>query len=94
MWLLPASVVRLILWTFTHTVYRIRVAGRGNIPARGGALFVSNHMSWVDALLLLASTDRPIRFLMFKDIYEHPAGTSPGTSLRKTKTASSPSPTA
>lgn len=72
-WLLPDSLVRLMLWMMTHTVYRIRVAGRDNIPERGGALFVSNHMSWVDALLLIASTDRPIRFLMFKDIYEHPA---------------------
>jgi acyl-[acyl-carrier-protein]-phospholipid O-acyltransferase/long-chain-fatty-acid--[acyl-carrier-protein] ligase len=71
-WLLPDSLVRLLLWLMTHTLYRIRVAGRDNIPERGGALFVSNHMSWVDALLLIASTDRAIRFLMFKDIYEHP----------------------
>ena len=71
-YLLPDSLVRLVLWMLTHTLYRIRVAGRDNIPERGGALFVANHMSWVDALLLIASTDRAIRFLMFKDIYEHP----------------------
>jgi len=71
-WLLPDALVRLLLWMLTHTLYRIRVVGRDNIPERGGALFVCNHMSWVDALLLTASTDRPIRFLMFKDIYEHP----------------------
>ena len=41
-------------------------------PAKGGALFVCNHVSLVDALLLIASTDRPVRFLMFKDIYEQP----------------------
>jgi acyl-[acyl-carrier-protein]-phospholipid O-acyltransferase / long-chain-fatty-acid--[acyl-carrier-protein] ligase len=71
--LLPDSLLRLLLWMATHSIYRIRVQGRQNIPERGGALFVSNHMSFVDALLLLASTDRPIRFLIFKDIYEHPA---------------------
>jgi acyl-[acyl-carrier-protein]-phospholipid O-acyltransferase/long-chain-fatty-acid--[acyl-carrier-protein] ligase len=71
-WLLPDSLLRLVLWMATHTLYRIRVAGRDNIPARGGALFVSNHLSLVDALLLIASTDRPIRFLMFKGIYDHP----------------------
>jgi acyl-[acyl-carrier-protein]-phospholipid O-acyltransferase/long-chain-fatty-acid--[acyl-carrier-protein] ligase len=70
--LLPDSLLRLLLWLLTHTVYRIRVEGRDNIPERGGALFVSNHMSFVDALLLIASTDRPVRFLMFRDIYEHP----------------------
>ena len=71
-YLLPDSLVRFVLWTATHTVYRIRVEGRENIPERGGALFVSNHMSFVDACLLIASTDRPIRFLMFKGIYDLP----------------------
>jgi len=31
---------------------------------------VCNHLSFADALLLIAATDRPIRFLMFKGIYE------------------------
>ena len=71
--LLPDALLRFLLWLLTHSIYRIKVEGRDNIPERGGALFVSNHMSFVDALLLIASTDRPVRFLMFKDIYEHPA---------------------
>jgi acyl-[acyl-carrier-protein]-phospholipid O-acyltransferase/long-chain-fatty-acid--[acyl-carrier-protein] ligase len=72
LWLLPEALVRLVLLFMTKTVYRIRVEGRDNIPERGGALFVSNHFSFVDAALLAASTDRFIRFIMFKDIYEHP----------------------
>lgn len=71
-YLLPDSLLRLVLWMATHSVYRIRVEGRDNIPENGGALFVANHMSLVDALLLLSSTDRPIRFLIFKDIYDQP----------------------
>ena len=70
--LLPDSLLRFVLWLATHSLYRIRVEGRANIPERGGALFVANHMSFIDALLLSASTDRHIRFLMGKDIYEHP----------------------
>jgi acyl-[acyl-carrier-protein]-phospholipid O-acyltransferase/long-chain-fatty-acid--[acyl-carrier-protein] ligase len=70
--LVPDSLLRLLLWMLTHSIYRIHVEGRDNIPERGGALFVSNHMSFVDACLLIASTDRPIRFLMFKGIYDHP----------------------
>ena len=70
--LLPDSLLRLLLWMFTHSVYRIRVEGRDNIPESGGALFVCNHVSFVDALLVQASTDRPLRCIMFKDIYEHP----------------------
>lgn len=71
-YLLPDSMLRFVLWAATHTFYRIRVEGRDNIPENGGALFVANHMSFVDALLLMASTDRIIRFLMYKGIYDLP----------------------
>jgi len=68
--LLPDALLRLVLWFLTRTVYRIRIEGRDNIPEKGGALFVSNHVSFVDALLLMASTDRQIRFLMHRTYYE------------------------
>lgn len=68
----PDALLRLLLWLGTHTLFRIRVLGRDNIPARGGALFVCNHLSLADGLLLQASTDRPIRFLMYKGFYEKP----------------------
>lgn len=70
--LLPESFLRFLLWVLTHTIYRIRIVGRENVPDKGGALFVSNHMSFVDTLLLIASTDRIIRFVIFRDIYDHP----------------------
>ena len=72
LYLLPEWFLRLMLFFLTHTIYRIKVIGRDNIPEKGGALLVSNHMSFVDVLLLMASTDRPIRFLMFKAIYDNP----------------------
>ena len=68
--LLPDALLRFVLWCATNTIYKIRIVGRDHIPAKGGALFVCNHLSFADALLLIASTDRPIRFLMFKGIYE------------------------
>ncbi|MCX6884276.1 MAG: MFS transporter, partial [Verrucomicrobia bacterium] len=70
--LLPEALLRFVLWVFTRTVYRLRVEGRENIPARGGGLLVCNHLSFVDALLLLASTDREIQFFIFKGIYQRP----------------------
>ena len=72
LWLLPDSLLRLLLWLATHTLYRLDVKGRERVPARGGALLAPNHVSMADAVFLIASLDRPIRFLMFKDIYEHP----------------------
>jgi len=71
-WLLPDSLLRLLLWIATHTLYRLDVVGRENVPARGGALLTPNHVSMADAVFLLASIDRPIRFLMFRGSYEHP----------------------
>jgi acyl-[acyl-carrier-protein]-phospholipid O-acyltransferase/long-chain-fatty-acid--[acyl-carrier-protein] ligase len=68
--LMPDSLIRMILWLATKTIYRIRVEGRDNIPEKGGALFVCNHVSFVDAPLLMASTDRKIRFIMDKSFYE------------------------
>ncbi len=71
-YLLPDALLRLLLWMLTHSVYRIRVEGRDHVPAKGGALFVANHLSFVDALLLGAATERNIRFIMFKGVYDHP----------------------
>jgi acyl-[acyl-carrier-protein]-phospholipid O-acyltransferase/long-chain-fatty-acid--[acyl-carrier-protein] ligase len=68
--LMPDSLVRLLLWFATKSIYRIRVEGRDNIPEKGGALFVCNHVSFVDAPLLMASTDRKIRFLIHQHYYE------------------------
>ena len=70
--LLPEWFGRLILFFVTHTIYRVKVIGRENFPERTGALLVCNHMSFVDAALLIASTDRPIRFLMYQGIYDNP----------------------
>ena len=72
LWLLPDSLLRLLLWIAAHTLYRLDLKGQENIPARGGALLTPNHSSWIDAILLISATDRPIRFLMFKGVYDHP----------------------
>ena len=70
--LLPEWFGRLLLFFITHTVYRVKVVGRENFSDKTGALLVCNHMSVVDAALLIASTDRPIRFLIYQGIYDNP----------------------
>ncbi len=70
--LAPASLLRLIAWFLTHIFYRLEVDGRENLPRDGGALLVSNHLSFIDAALLMASSERPIRFLMFKGHFDRP----------------------
>lgn len=40
------------------------------LPKEGGALVISNHLSGIDPLLLIAACDRPIRFMIAKEEYE------------------------
>lgn len=69
-YLLPDSLLRLALWFLGHTLYRIRTVGRDNIPEHGGAMFVCNHVSFADAVFVVASTDRHVRFIMHSDYYD------------------------
>lgn len=70
--ILPDFLVRLCLWLLTHTFYRIQTRGLENLPARGPALLVCNHISFVDPFLIGACTERFIRFLMHRRFYETP----------------------
>lgn len=70
LYLLPDYVVRFLLWVLTHTFYRIRYVGEENIPADRPALLVSNHVSFVDALLIGGAFPRFVRFMLHRDIYD------------------------
>jgi acyl-[acyl-carrier-protein]-phospholipid O-acyltransferase/long-chain-fatty-acid--[acyl-carrier-protein] ligase len=70
--ILPDAAVRLCLWSLTHTFYRIEVRGRENLPRRGPALLVCNHISFVDPFLIGACTQRLVRFLMHRQFYQTP----------------------
>lgn len=41
-----------------------------NLPASGGALVASNHVSGLDPLLLIAASPRPLRFLIAREQYD------------------------
>jgi acyl-[acyl-carrier-protein]-phospholipid O-acyltransferase/long-chain-fatty-acid--[acyl-carrier-protein] ligase len=71
-WLLPEAGLRLFLVLLTQTIYRLRLRGTEHVPATGPVLLVSNHVSFVDGLLLQASLDRPVRFLVDAAYYNHP----------------------
>ena len=68
----PEFILRFMSWLLVRTLYRIRLAGMRNIPAEGAALLVCNHVSYVDALIIGASVNRPIRFVMHHRIFDWP----------------------
>jgi len=59
-------------WLITHTVYKLRTHGLSHIPAQGGGMIVSNHISPFDTFILLFSLKRPVRFMMYRRFYELP----------------------
>ena len=57
----PEFAMRFLIWTLTHTMYRVTHEALERIPERGAAMLVCNHVSYVDALIIAGSVPRPIR---------------------------------
>jgi 1-acyl-sn-glycerol-3-phosphate acyltransferase len=70
--LVPEYLLRFLAWLLTHGVYRFKVRGDEHIPTQGAAVLVCNHVSYVDAVLLMAASPRPIRFIMDHRIFATP----------------------
>jgi len=71
--LLPEVTARFLFWLASKLAYRMTIVGRENIPERGGALLVANHVSWIDGILVLVSSSRFVRFLVYADYANAPA---------------------
>jgi acyl-[acyl-carrier-protein]-phospholipid O-acyltransferase/long-chain-fatty-acid--[acyl-carrier-protein] ligase len=67
-----ARLVRVACVFLSKTIYRTKVVGRANVPVKGGALLAPNHVTFVDAVFLIASIDRPVRFLLDTYWFERP----------------------
>jgi len=70
--LVPEYLLRFVAWVMSHFVYRFKVSGDENIPTTGPAILACNHVSFVDAVLLMAASPRPIRFIMDHRIFKIP----------------------
>ena len=70
--LVPEFLMRFLCWLLIHTVYRLEKRGLDNVPEDGAAVVVCNHVSFVDALVILAASPRPIRFVMDHNIFKVP----------------------
>jgi len=70
--LVPEFLLRFIAWILVHTVYRLRRVNPERIPAEGAAVLVCNHVSFADAVVLMAASPRPVRFVMDHRIFKVP----------------------
>lgn len=69
---LPDFLLRFIALVAMRLFYRLEMIGERHVPSEGGALLIANHVSWLDALLLIATQQRRIRFVMAREIYNTP----------------------
>lgn len=56
-------VIKIILTPIFYIIYRPIVIGRENIPKTASVVLAGNHTSYLDPLLLVSVTSRPIHFL-------------------------------
>jgi acyl-[acyl-carrier-protein]-phospholipid O-acyltransferase/long-chain-fatty-acid--[acyl-carrier-protein] ligase len=69
---LPDFFLRLLMYPIANGFYSVRVVGGENVPLEGPVLLVSNHVSFIDAILVAMSNQRLVRFLMWRQYYELP----------------------
>jgi 1-acyl-sn-glycerol-3-phosphate acyltransferase len=70
--LVPEYLLRFVAFVLTRTVYRFKVRGDEHIPTGRCGVLVCNHVSFIDAMLLMAASPRPIRFIMDHRIFATP----------------------
>lgn len=70
--LVPEFLMRFLAWMLMHALYRIRKVDTHHIPEQGAAVLVSNHVSFIDALIIMSCSRRPIRFVMYHKIFQIP----------------------
>jgi 1-acyl-sn-glycerol-3-phosphate acyltransferase len=70
--LVPEYLLRFVAFIASRCIYRFKVRGEEHIPTEGAAIIACNHVSFVDAVLLMAASPRPIRFVMDHRIFSIP----------------------
>jgi 1-acyl-sn-glycerol-3-phosphate acyltransferase len=70
--LVPEFLMRFLAWLLIHTIHRVSTVDVQRIPEEGPAVLVCNHVSYVDAIVIMAASPRPIRFVMDHKIFKTP----------------------
>ncbi|MDH4467215.1 MAG: MFS transporter [Bacteriovoracaceae bacterium] len=63
--IVPEFTLRFFMWVGAKIFFRLAVRHQTNIPKEGAALLISNHVSYIDWMLIGAAIKRPVRFVMY-----------------------------
>jgi len=61
---------RFIITPLARMVYRPRLEGRANVPKTGPVIFASNHLSFIDSIVIPVASPRPVHFLAKSTYFE------------------------
>ncbi|MBA7542293.1 1-acyl-sn-glycerol-3-phosphate acyltransferase [subsurface metagenome] len=65
------SIVRAIAWIILKIFWRMEIRGIENLPESGGLIITSNHVSYLDPAVLVASLNRKIYFIAKKEVFKN-----------------------
>lgn len=68
----PERALYVLIWLLNHSVYKIKTVDHENIPKEGGALLVSNSVSYIDHAIIFSGIKRPVKFFVGREFSEHP----------------------
>ena len=57
------GIVRGILRPLVRLIYRPKITGAENVPKTGAVILASNHLSFVDSIVIPLASPRPVQFL-------------------------------
>jgi len=65
------SIARAIAWIILKIFWQMKVEGFENIPKKGAVIIASNHVSYLDPAVLVASLNRKIYFIAKKEVFKN-----------------------
>ncbi|MEP6774988.1 MAG: lysophospholipid acyltransferase family protein, partial [Chloroflexota bacterium] len=65
-------VIRAFFWLTFHTLWPLKISGLKNVPKRGPAIIVCNHLSMVDPFVVGFAAHRPVSFMAKEELFSVP----------------------
>ena len=65
-------VIRAILRFIMRIAFSMQVEGKDNVPKEGGVILAANHSSLLDPVVVGCATDRRIRFMAKRELFNNP----------------------
>jgi len=61
----PRATLRFIVGSIVNALYRFRIARPHLLPATGPVVIIANHLSWLDGFIVVLSSQRPVRLVVY-----------------------------